>query len=270
MVLLTLSQQDYIKEILEKFNMTNCNPVNTPMEVGIKLEKAQACDESLPYRELIGSINYLAVCTRPDISYCVSKLSQYLTCYDQTHWVAAKRVLRYLKKTINYGLVFKGDEMSLHGFSDSDWGNNIDDRRSYSGFCFSLCGATVSWEARKQRTVALSSTEAEYMSLSDSCKEAMYLQKLISELNICETLKIKIYVDNNGALRLAENSMYHGRTKHIDIRHHFIRDALKTNNITLEHVSTSNMGADIFTKPLPASKHYNCMKILNVKDVNNL
>jgi hypothetical protein len=133
-----------------------------------------------------------------------------------------------------------------------------------------LCNGIISWESKKQKTVALSSTEAEYMSLTESCKEAIYLQKLIGELNLCESLKTNIYVDNNGALKLAENAVYHGRTKHIDIKHHFIRDSLKTNDINLQHVSTLDMAADILTKSLPASKHYNCMEILNIKNVKNL
>lgn len=265
--LITLSQQKYIKELLEKFNMSDCNPVRTPMEISLKLAKAESIDESFPYKELIGSLNYLSVCTRPDISYCVSKLSQFLTCYDQTHWNAAKRVLRYLKETINFKLVYRCDDSTTVGFTDSDWGNSTDDRRSYSGYIFKICNGAISWEAKKQRTVALSSTEAEYMSLSHGIKEALYLQKLVRELNLNELDKVKIFVDNNGAIKLAESNLHHSRTKHIDIQHHFIKDVLKDNEfVKLEKISTSDMCADIFTKALPATKHFKCMEMINLKE----
>ncbi|GBN39235.1 Retrovirus-related Pol polyprotein from transposon TNT 1-94 [Araneus ventricosus] len=266
-----MSQSNYIKELLDRFNMLECNTVSTPMALGTKLCPATTPDDKLPYRELIGSLNYLAVCSRPDIAYSISKLSQYLTCYDKSHWLAAKRVLRYLKKTINYGLVFELDDKVVYEYSDSDWGNSQEDRKSYSGYCFMLSNSVISWESRKQKTVALSSTESEYMSLSDSCKEALYLQKLLSELDLGILCKqITINVDNNSAIKLAENSLFHSRTKHIDIRHHFIRDVLEDGKIAVKHVSTSKMGADILTKPLGSLKHYECLKILNVTDLSLL
>ncbi|GBO12995.1 Retrovirus-related Pol polyprotein from transposon TNT 1-94 [Araneus ventricosus] len=181
---ITMSQSNYIKELLERYNMLECNTASTPMALGTKLCTATTPDDKLPYRELIGSLNYLAVCTRPDIAYSISKLSQYLRGYDKSHWLAAKRVLRYLKKTINYGLVFELDDKVVYGYSDSDWGNSQEDRKSYSGYCFMLSNSVISWESRKQKTVALSSTESEYMALSDSCKEALYLQKLLPELDL--------------------------------------------------------------------------------------
>ncbi|GBN96234.1 Retrovirus-related Pol polyprotein from transposon TNT 1-94 [Araneus ventricosus] len=268
---ITMSQSNYIKELLDRYNMLECNTVSTPMALGTKLCTGTTSDDKLPYRELIGSLNYLAVCTRPDIAYSINKLSQYLTCYDKSHWLAAKRVLRYLKKTINYGLVFELDDKVVYGYSDSDWGNSQEGRKSYSGCCFMLSNSVISWESRKQKTVALSSTESEYMSLSDSCKEALYLHKLLSELDLGILCKqITINVDNNSAIKLAENSLFHSRTKHIDIRHHFIRDVLEDRKIAVKHVSTSKMGADILTKPLGSLKHYECLKILNVTDLSLL
>ncbi|GBN31996.1 Retrovirus-related Pol polyprotein from transposon TNT 1-94 [Araneus ventricosus] len=134
-----------------------------------------------------------------------------------------------------------------------------------------LSNSVISWKSRKQKTVALSSTESEYMSLSDSCKEALYLQKLLSELDLGILYKqITINVDNNSAIKLAENSLFHSRTKHIDIRHHFIRDVLEDGKIAVKHVSTSRMGADILTKPLGSLKHYECLKIINVTDLSSL
>ncbi|GBM47187.1 Retrovirus-related Pol polyprotein from transposon TNT 1-94 [Araneus ventricosus] len=251
--------------------MLECNTVSTPTELGTKLCPATTLDDKLPYRELIGNLNYLTVCTRPDIAYSISKPSQYLTCYDKLHWLAAKRVLRYLKKTINYGLVFELDDKVVYGYFDSDWGNSQEDRKSYSGYCFMLSNSVISWESRKQKTVTLTSTESEYMSLSDSCKETLYLQKLLSELDLCILCKqITINVDNNSAIKLAENSLFHSRTKHIDIRHHFIHDVLEDGKIAVKHVSTSKMGADILTKTLGSLKHYECLKIINVTDLSLL
>ncbi|GBL82432.1 Syntaxin-binding protein 5 [Araneus ventricosus] len=266
---ITMSQSNYIKELLERCNMLECNTVSTPMALGTKLCIATTPDDKLPYRELIGSLNYLPVCTRPDIAYSISKLSQYLTCYDKSHWLAAKKVLRYLKKTINYGLVFELDDKLVYGYSDSDWGNSQEDRKSYSGYCFMLSNSVIPWESRKQKIVALSSTESEYMSLSDSCKEALYLHKLLYELDLGILCKqITINVNNHSAIKLAENSLFHSRTKHIDIRHHFIRDVLEDGKIAVKHVSTSRMGADILTKPLGSLKNYECLKIINVTDLN--
>ncbi|GBM10922.1 Retrovirus-related Pol polyprotein from transposon TNT 1-94 [Araneus ventricosus] len=144
-------------------------------------------------------------------------------------------------------------------------------KKSYSRYCFMLSNSVISWESRKQKTVALSSTESEYMSLSDSCKEALYLHKLLSELDLGILCKqITISMDNNSAIKLAENSLFHSRTKHIDMRHHFIRDILEDGKIAVKHVSTSKMGADILTKPLGSLKHYECLKIVNVTDLSLL
>ncbi|GBM59824.1 Retrovirus-related Pol polyprotein from transposon TNT 1-94 [Araneus ventricosus] len=241
------------------------------MALGTKLCTATTPDDKLPYRELIGSLNYLAVCTRPDIAYSISKLSQYLTRYDKSHWLSAKRVLRYLKKTINFVLVFELDDKVVYGYSDSDWGNSQEDRKTYSGYCFMLSNSVLSWESRKQKTVALSYTESEYISLSDSCKEVLYLQKLLSELDLGVLCKqITVNVDNYSAIKLGENSLFHSRTKHIDIRHHFIRDVLEDGKIAVKHVSTSKMEADILTKPLGSLKHYECLKIINATDLSML
>ncbi|GBO20433.1 Retrovirus-related Pol polyprotein from transposon TNT 1-94 [Araneus ventricosus] len=181
--IVAMSQQSYIRELLNRFDMTEAKTVVCPMDLNIRLKRSDECDtEGVPYRELVGGLLYLATSTRPDIANTVSKLSQFLNYYDNTHWKAAKRVLRYLKKTINFGLIFKHTDEPLFGYTDSDWANFFDDRKSYTGFCFILSGSAISWESRKQCTVALSSTEAEYMALSDGTKEAIYLRKLLNEL----------------------------------------------------------------------------------------
>lgn len=183
-----------------------------------------------------------------------SCLGQFNNAYGKAHWNAAKRVLRYLKGTKKLGLIYTADSLSLRGFVDSDWGACPDDRRSYSGFVFLLNGCAISWESRKQRTVALSSTEAEYMSLSDGAKESIYWTSLLKELGFYKLVNTVIYNDNMGALKLAENPVFHARSKHIDIRHHFVRENLHEGRLRIEHVSSDRNVADLFTKSLPRVK----------------
>lgn len=235
--------------------MIECNTVTTPIEINVNLARQiDTCERDLPYQQLISSLMYLAVLSRPDIAYSVSYLSQFNNCHNESHWKQAKRVLRYFKQTKNYDLKFVKDNEDLESFVDADWGGNSFDRKSYTGFCFKLSGSAVSWESRKQRTVALSSTEAEYMALSEASKEAIYLRNILSEitgLNNC----VRLYNDNQSARKLSINPMFHNRSKHIDIRHHFVREAVADNLIKIEYLSTNDMPADILTKGVSSEKH---------------
>ncbi|KAK2580008.1 hypothetical protein KPH14_010773 [Odynerus spinipes] len=261
---ISLSQVGYVNELLNRYNMKDANPVRTPMEQGLELNDQIEPTQNLPFRELLGSLMYLAMATRPDIAYSVSHLSQYNNQFGKVHWNAAKRILRYLKGTINYGLTFTANKEPIIGYVDADWGGCTKDRRSYTGFTFKLSGAPISWESRKQRTVALSSTEAEYMGISEASKEAMYWKKFLRELNLGDKESITIYSDNLGAQKLTENNMYHRRTKHIDIRHHFVREAITQGVINIKYLGTEHMIADILTKALPTAKHVQCVKLLGL------
>lgn len=187
---ISICQAAYVKDVLERFGMQDAKPASTPLDPGTKLEistgEPSPEEERLPYRELIGALMYLAVCTRPDVAFTVSYLSQFGSCFRTEHWAAAKRVLRYLRGTPDVGLRFHCTGRPLEGFVDADWANCPSDRKSYTGFAFTLAGCPISWESRKQRTVALSSTEAEYMALSDPAKEATYLRRLLTELGFAE------------------------------------------------------------------------------------
>ena len=196
---------------------------------------------------------YLAVCTRPDIAYSVSFLSQFNTCYDAGHFKAAKRILRYLKGTLDFCLFFSKTMEGLEGYVDADWGGDITDRKSYTGYVFKLAGASVSWESKKQRTVALSSAEAEYMGLSEGTKEALFLRSLLELVD--EGKCVPLFNDSQSAQKLALNQRYHSRTKHIDIRHHFIREAIQSDQIELKYLPTDEMIADVLTKSLGKVKH---------------
>lgn len=171
-----------IMKVLEKFNMVDCKPAKNPLEKGIKLPKSEIKNENLHYRNLIGCLMYIAVCSRPDIAHAVSMLSQFNESHSEVHWKAAKRVLRYLKGTLNYGLVFQKGGLEVTAYVDADWAGCDIDRKSYTGFVFKLGKSLISWESKKQKTVALSTTEAEYMALSDACKEALFLRSFLQEL----------------------------------------------------------------------------------------
>jgi hypothetical protein len=169
-----------------------------------------------------------------------------------------------LQKTKHYGLVYKKSDRPLHGFVDADWASCTLDRR----FCFIMSGCVISYESRKQKTVALSSTEAEYMALSEACKEAIYLQKLLSDMlakNVC--MPICLYSDSQSSLKLAVNPLFHKRTKHIDVRHHFVRECVFDDKVKLQYVPTSNMPADLLTKGLCANKHYKFLSLLGISEV---
>ncbi|XP_053960596.1 uncharacterized protein LOC128864864 [Anastrepha ludens] len=159
-----LSQRSYAESVLNRFGMSECNPSNTPIETNCNLTLPARKDEAkFPFQCLIGALMYLAVSMRPDIAYAVNFMSQFNNNYTEQHWKAAKRILRYIKGTLQQGLLYKKTGADLYGVVDADWGANSADRRSYSGFAFIFAGSSISWEARKQRTVSLSSTEAEYI-----------------------------------------------------------------------------------------------------------
>ena len=197
--------------------------------------------------------------TRPDLCYIVTKLSQNMSKPTETNVIAAKHVLRYLKGTIEQSLRFRKSESTLKliGFCDSDWGGDVCDRSSISGYGFQLLdeGPLVSWRSRKQPTVALSTCEAEYMALTDAVQEAKFLKQLCVDLNIVQvSYSDLVNGDNQGAINLAKNPMYHKRSKHIDVKYHFIRSEVQTGSIVLAYIPTDENVADIFTKSVSKVK----------------
>ena len=197
--------------------------------------------------------------TRPDLCYIVTKLSQHMSKPKVADLNVAKHVLRYLKGTSEQGLKFRKSEnpLSLIGFSDSDWGASISDRRSISGYSFQLseCGPLVSWKSRKQQTVALSTCEAEYIALAEAVREGKFLRQLCLDLKVLQVSNsVLVNVDNQGAIQLAKNPMFHKRSKHIDIKYHFIRSELELGTINVEYVASEDNLADIFTKPVGKTK----------------
>lgn len=264
---ISIDQEQYIREILARFEMSDCNPVSTPMDHNQKLTKLmcpQSDDErrelsSIPYQEAVGCIMFAAQVSRPDVSFAVSNVSRFNNDFGKPHWTAVKRILRYLKGTAGAQLRFcKSKSNEVVGFCDADWANDSDDRRSTTGYVFYSGKAAVSWNTKKQPTVALSSTEAEYMAVSSAVQEAIWLKSLQRELVPYTSKTTTINCDNKGAICLALTTAYHSRTKHIDVRHHFVRDKINEGEINLNYVSTSEMSADFLTKAVNHQKHLFC------------
>ena len=251
-----MNQTQYLVNLLKKYNMDQCKPRATPCELKLNFNSQAASEFSVKYRELVGSLIYAMTCTRPDLCWIVTVLSQHLANPTEEHCVALKHVLRYLKGTLHYELCFRKsyDGLQLTGFSDASWGS-CDDRKSVTGYCFHLNkhGPLISWKSKKQPTVALSTCEAEYMALTACVQEALFLCQLMRDIDAKCQYKPVVFEDNQGAIALVENPVHHQRSKHIDIKYHFIRNECSQGNITVAYMPTSDMVADTLTKP--ASKH---------------
>ncbi|UYV83660.1 hypothetical protein LAZ67_23001938 [Cordylochernes scorpioides] len=253
-----LDQERYIEELLEKYEMKESKPISTPMDPNYKVTKISPIDgenepvDKVQYQSLIGSLIYLSVSTRPDIAYTISTLGQFSNDPRRQHWNIAKRVLRYLRKTSGLKITFKKSTKELYGYVDAYWGGNLMDRKSHSGFVFYLAGGPIAWESKKQQTVSLSSTESEYIALCEAGKEAVHIRMLLDELGFGEILEgpTVLKTDNQGARQLTRNPVYHARTKHIDIKWHYIRDIYDEGLVEIVHTPTQENVADIFTKSL--------------------
>lgn len=225
------------------------------MDVGIKLVKTAPGEEldteQYPYCSVVGTLLYLCMSTRPDISFAVGALARYMSLPSMLHWQAAMGVLRYLAGTRLVGLRYSGTDASLHGWSDADYAGDISTRRSTTGYVFTSNGAAISWSSRLQPTVATSTLEAEYMAAAAAAKEALWLRKLRSDLGM-ETGTVTIFSDNQGSLSLMDNPVISDRSKHIDVHYHFLRERSLMGQVSFTYISTAEMLADIFTKALPA------------------
>ncbi|KAF7346239.1 Integrase catalytic domain-containing protein [Mycena sanguinolenta] len=266
---LSMSQRQYILDVLERASMTDCNPVTTPMDPKVQLT-ANDCPKSaediakmknIPYLHILGAIAYLAVATRPDIAYAVGVLSRFSKNPGWTHWIALKRVLRYLKGTIDQKLTFSGT-MGEQGeffttYSDADHGGNPDNGRSTSGFVIMMGGGAISWSSRLQSFVTLSTTEAEYVSAVSAGQEIIWLQNLLEELGYRRDGGATLLIDNQSAISVAKNPDHHGRVKHLDLRFYWLRDVVAEKRILVEHCSTVDMTADVMTKGLGREKMEN-------------
>ncbi|KAL5834460.1 hypothetical protein ACOSQ4_013957 [Xanthoceras sorbifolium] len=258
---LLLSQAEYIKKVLSRFNMQDAKPVSTPLGVHFRLSKEQSpkTEEErthmakVPYASAIGSLMYAMVCTRPDIAQAVGAVSRYMNNPGKIHWEAVKWILRYLRGTTNKTLCFKGGDTTLTGYVDADLAGNVDIRKSTTGYVYTLGGTAVSWVSQLQKIVALSTTEAEYVAVTEASKEMVWLQSFLEELGKKQEDNI-LYCDSQSAIHLAKNPSFHSRTKHIQLRYHFIRSLLEDGILKLEKISGAQNPADMLTKTVTTDK----------------
>ncbi|CAD6887987.1 unnamed protein product, partial [Tilletia caries] len=237
-------------------------PAKTPMDQKASLRKAvdgEARADKKEFQAIVGCLAYLAQGTRPDLAYAVSTLGRFSSDPTETHRIAANRVLRYLKRTSGATLTFGGQKdgnVSLAGFVDSDWAADRDDRRSTSGFVFTVGGGAVSWGSRKQGAVALSTAEAEYVAAGVAGREALMLSGVLKAAGQ-DMGTVTVHCDNQAAIQLVKNpGSHHDRSKHIDIAHHWIRDKTQEGAFAFQYIPTDINPADAFTKPLGQIKHY--------------
>ncbi|KAL0448574.1 UNVERIFIED_CONTAM: Retrovirus-related Pol polyprotein from transposon RE1 [Sesamum latifolium] len=230
--------------------MIECNPVNTPIEYGVKLSKDDGARkvDSTTFQSLVGSLRYLT-CTRPNILFAVGLVSRFMENPSKEHMNAAKRILRYLKGTFDYGIFYtSSNDVCLKGYCDSDYAGDVSDHKKTTGFMFYFEENAIPWCSTKQPIVTLSTCESEYVNTTARMCHAIWLRRLLSEPYFAQDGATKIMKDNKSAIALAKNRMFHERSKHIDAKFHFIRDCIATKEIEVEYIKTLDQVADIFTK----------------------
>ncbi|KAD7116530.1 hypothetical protein E3N88_03798 [Mikania micrantha] len=272
-----LSQQKYILELLQKAGLTDSKPLSSPISTSANLALGDSppFDNPARYRQVVGALQY-ATLSRPDISYAVNKVCQFMHFPTTNHWSTVKRILRYLKGTISYGLLVQQNSSpvlhayadatfnTLTAFTDADWAGCPDDRRSTGGYAIYLGTNLVSWSARKQKTVSRSSTESEYKALADAVAELTWLQTLLQELHVPIQTVPTLWCDNLGATYLSANPVFHARTKHVEVDFHFVREKVAKRQLSVQFISTDDQIADVFTKPLPSQRFPNLRSKLRV------
>jgi transposase InsO family protein len=285
---LSLSQSDYIRRLLERYGMSKCSHAPTPIPTGARLSKKDCpavkpaepllMDGKHTYASVVGAIMYAMLGTRPDLAFAIGQLTRFNSNPGQLHVGALKRVLRYLKGTIDFELTYgtessgsgessrsRNSTLTVLGHCDSDWAASIDDRRSVSGTVFTIAGGAVTWQAQRQKSVALSTVEAEYMAACQAAKDAVWLRAFLTGLGLSASAPTNILCDSQGAIALAKNPEHHQRSKHIDLRYHFVREQVTGGAITLVYVPTKDMVADQLTKPLSKDTHNRCIRGMGLR-----
>lgn len=261
-----IDQSGMVASVIQQFGMEDAKTKSTPLSPAVKLSKHEGEEldkETYPYGTLVGKLMFLAVATRPDIAYSVGTLARFISSPNLTHWQAAKGVVRYLASTTNRGITFRGSDLTLTGYCDADYAGDTDTRKSTTGYVFTFNGGAISWTSKRQPTVAVSTTEAEYMSAASAVKEGLWLRKLFDSLDI-KLPTVDITCDNQSAIKLLKNPIFSVRSKHIDVAHHFARERVQSKEVTFHYVSTTDMAADMFTKVLPVSKHEACCNMIGM------
>jgi transposase InsO family protein len=268
-----LNQQRYTLEILEKFNYLDCKPKSTPLESKCRFSSLQCATTQAeksamakrPYRQAIGTLMYLMSCTRPDLASSLSILSRFLDNPGVEHWAGVQRILQYLRGTVSHGILFsRKSHGPFTGFCDSDWAGDIDDRRSTSGWVVMYGGGAVAWQSKKQKAPAQSSCEAEYVSQGMIACEIVWLRNFFSEIEDPVMSPTTIFSDSQSAIHMAQNPVFHDRSKHIALKWHLTRSLVESNDLSFVYVDTSRQVADALTKPVPGPKLRFCCTAMGV------
>jgi hypothetical protein len=258
-----VSQSAFIDSALAHFQLTNTHPVMMPLVHSARLslnDCPSSNEEKLemagrPYRELVGVLSWLALGTRPNITFTTSTLTCYNSNPGRTHWEVAKRVLCYLKGTRGWRLRLGGEELEVAAFTDTDWGGDQDNRCSVGVYIVKVGGGVTSWKLKKQGCITLSLTEVEYIALCQAAKELVWTVEFLRDLGVPIPKVMVVNVDNQGAVALAKNPVFHDCSKHIDIQYHYTREVFKAGAIGLAYLLMKEMLADLLTKPLPHGQH---------------
>jgi histone deacetylase 1/2 len=266
---ITLSQGKYARDILSRVGMTHCKSSPTPLPAAEKLSRFEGellgVNDSTKYRSIVGALQYLTL-TRPDLAFAVNRVCQFLHAPTSVHWTSVKRILRCISSTAETGLkIPKKNSFVISAFSDAHWAGNIDDRRSTGGFAVFFGSSLISWSARKQVTVARSSTEAEYKAMANATAEIIWLESLLAELGVRLRATSRIWCDNLGATYLSANPVFHARAKHIEIDFHFVRERVVRKQLQVRFISSKDQLADGFTKALRVHKFEDFKSNLNLK-----
>lgn len=264
-----LHQKSYIEKKLREFNLHDSKPSSIPVDPAYlkQPESSEKMDNTEIYRKAIGSLMYLAVNTRPDIAVGTSILARRVEEHRQADWTEFKRIFRYLNGTKDRKLKLGNKSVqnnSLIGYADADWAGDSADRKSNTGFVFKYLGAPIAWCSRKQNLVTLSSTEAEYIALSETVKEAIWMNRILKDFYQTVSDSVTIYEDNQSCIKLIQDEKSCQRTKHIDTKFHFIRELYKSGTIDIKYCPTSDMPADLLTKPLESVKLKRLMQIIGI------
>jgi hypothetical protein len=262
---LHLSQRQYTLDLLDRFGFADCTPVSTPLDPGSRLDMSQCPqtpedDEFMrdkPYVSAVGALMYLAIATRPDIAHAVGVLCRFMSKPDPAHWKAAKYLFRYLRGSVDYRLTYAPDPSSSQLFttySDADHGGNPDNGRSTSAYVVKMGTGAVSWMSRLQSIVALSTTEAEFISAVSAGQEIVWMRSFLGELGYAFDAPSLLLVDNQSAIQVARNPEHHGRMKHLDLRFFWLRDMVNSGVIAVRYIPTADMAADLLTKALARVK----------------
>jgi len=269
-----LSQRQYILEMLERFGLTNANTVSTPMDPGLRLDATMgattpediATMRSIPYLSAVGGLLYLAMMTRPDIANAVSILARFSSNPGIAHWKAVKHLFRYIKGTMDLKLVYRPDNSSelFTSYTDADHGGCKDTGRSTGGYLIKMGTGAISWRSKLQPVVALSTTEAEYIAAVEAGKEMIWMRNILSEFGYKFTSPSTLNCDNQSAISVAKNPEHHGRMKHLDLRFYWLRDTVENGQIFLKFIPTTEMPADLLTKPLTRAKVEVCRDMMGL------